>query len=151
MSIEIRVFETPTAETFFPRGYLLANPDLMKTLLSSETAAKVHFNQFGRHQGKRQLTPEYVEWSASADRKAERFRRFAGCFASLPAKSGNSRSRSETGLRTLRIIIRNPPTAPPVRSERKYSRIPIGFTRISAPGCAISFSKTVSMSKSIRR
>ena len=86
MSIEIRVFETPTAETFFPRGYLLANPDLMKTLLSSETAAKVHFNQFGRHQGKRQLTPEYVEWSASADRKAERFRRFAGCFASLPAK-----------------------------------------------------------------
>jgi SAM-dependent methyltransferase len=83
--MEIRVFEIATADNFFPRGYLLANPDLMKVFSSNEADAKSHFDQHGRSERRRQLTPGYVEWSENAERKIERFRKFAGCFKSLPA------------------------------------------------------------------
>jgi SAM-dependent methyltransferase len=82
--MQIRVSETVTPENFFPRGYLMANSDLKKAFGSSENAARDHYKQYGHREFRKQLTPEFIEWSSSIERKAERFQRFNGCFAELP-------------------------------------------------------------------
>jgi SAM-dependent methyltransferase len=73
-----------TRENLFPRGYILANPDVQKAFGSGDKAAKRHYDRYGRREMRRQLTPEFVEWSASPACRAAKFRTFEGCFASLP-------------------------------------------------------------------
>ena len=77
----IRVYETPTAETLFVQGYVLANPDLEKAFGFNEGAARNHFELHGRRELRKQLTAEFVEWRASTIHKTERFQRFKDCFA----------------------------------------------------------------------
>jgi SAM-dependent methyltransferase len=89
MKPPVRVFEIPTAETLFPRGYVLANPDLERAFGSSETAARAHYVMFGRRELRRQLTPEFVEWNSNVNEKAERFQRFQDCFSPLPPEIQN--------------------------------------------------------------
>ena len=84
MKASVRVFETVTLENLFPRGYILVNPDIKKTLGLSEIAARNHYAQHGHRELRRQITPEFFEWSENSEYKAERFRRFRNCFEALP-------------------------------------------------------------------
>ena len=80
----IRVLETATAENFFPRGYVLANPDLEKAFGFNETAAREHLTLHGKREMRRQFTPEFLDWNVRPEGKAERFQRFKHCFAAIP-------------------------------------------------------------------
>jgi SAM-dependent methyltransferase len=79
----MRVFETPSLDTLFPRGYVLANADLESAFGFSEVAAREHFEHYGRRERRRQLTEEFVRWRDDPDQKAARFQRFKDCFVAL--------------------------------------------------------------------
>src|SRR5262245_57864437 len=89
MTLPIQVLEAVTPDNLYPRGYLLANADLKNAFGTDEAAARKHFSKCGLHESRRQLTPEFIEWSNDPQRKAERFQRFKSSFSSLPPDVAN--------------------------------------------------------------
>jgi SAM-dependent methyltransferase len=66
----VPVFEPATADNFFERGYLFANPDVAAHVAAGGSAVE-HLHQHGQAEGRRQITRPFL-----ADRENGRFQRF---------------------------------------------------------------------------
>jgi len=64
----VPIFELATAENLEPSGYAFANPDLQTAFGDDSKALRKHFNEFGIHEGRRQLARQTLE-------RVERYRR----------------------------------------------------------------------------
>jgi len=80
----IRAFEKATPDNLFPKGYLAANPDLIRAFGQDEKAAVAHFAKYGRAEGRSQLTPDYFAWRADAAEQRARYVRFRDCLLAPP-------------------------------------------------------------------
>lgn len=139
----IRVFETPSLDTLFPRGYVLANADLESRFGFSEIAARKHFQRYGRREGRRQLTEEFVRWRDDPGQKAARFERFKDCFVALsqdvahfPISFGDrfeniSKYQSESAHGTWTPFAKEMADHP----EQLYADIGAGLRDVIYPNC----------------
>jgi SAM-dependent methyltransferase len=78
----LRAVELVTEANFFAEGYLLANPDVRRGLGGNAEAVHEHFNLYGRAEGRRQCTREFMRWRVDFLRR--KFASFRSCLSVAP-------------------------------------------------------------------
>lgn len=104
MASPIKVIERVTDANLFPLGYLLMNRDLKKAFGNNEKRAQIHYDQYGRGEGRFQVTREFLQWSTDPDKRRSRFDFFKTCLSdvitgqSFPLRIGYRHENVDTYL-----------------------------------------------------